>query len=167
MSYSRATLLLMCLLVPIGCASGKLKSASATFDEFEMRRGPCPGDGSCPTYRVTLRRTGEIIFDGQKNVKALGPQTAAIAPRELTILDEALTRIDFFHLRETYDANSDGCKRISTDMPSVTFEARTGATTKLVSYSMGCWGLPLGPRLRWLADTVDELARTQQWVPFW
>jgi hypothetical protein len=42
-----------------------------------------------------------------------------------------------------------------------------GASTKRVTYDMGCSGLPLGCRLRWLADTVDELAQTHQWVLQW
>jgi hypothetical protein len=116
---------------------------------------------------VTVRRTGEINFDGYRYVRTLGRQTTSITPRDLVILDEALRRIDFFHLRESYDESTGECKRISTDMPGILFEARSGEARKRVAYSMGCWGLPLGSRLRWLADTVDELAQTQQWVQRW
>jgi len=132
------------------------------FDFISLQRTTCYG--TCPAYSVVIRSDGHVIFKGQKFVSAIGMRTSQIPISDLQLLSIALKRISFDGLASSYATSEDGCKEVWTDNPSLTIELRHKNSKKIVNYYLGCRGLPILGRLAWLADTIDEVAQTSQWI---
>ena len=100
------------------------------------------------------------------HVKSPGHHRGHMGSQDFAFLIQALDRIDFFNLHEQYLFKKDGCSEWWTDNPSVSVVVTRGGTEKKVSYYFGCKGLSIGKRLAWLAETIDDVANSAQWVGY-
>ena len=129
-----------------------------------MHRSACYG--TCPVYTVEILSTGGVRFEGEEHVKVAGRQTSRVAPRDFAFLVEAIKRVDFFNLHEQYRFEPDGCTQWRTDNPTVDIVVTDAGTKKHVSYYYGCGGISVADEIRWLSDTIDEVAGSKRWVGF-
>jgi len=118
----------------------------------------------CPVYSVVAFKDGSIAFNGIKNVRARGTHEAKLTHRDFLFLAAAVRQLDFVSLRERYSLPEDGCKELWTDQPMLRIAVTSGSGTKSVAYYTGCKGPSVPSRLGWLADTIDELTATSQWI---
>lgn len=138
-------------------------SASAdAIDEVRLRRTMCYGH--CPAYSVSISKDGSVTYQGEHFVRVEGEVHSTLSARDWAFLLDAIDRIHFFQLRDRYQSRKDGCAEISTDNPSIEISATGDAGVKQVVYDQGCEGVRELPSIRWLADTIDQIAETWQWV---
>ena len=129
---------------------------------IRLTRSPC--FGSCPIYEVELLANGQVNFVGEGFVEQKGAHTSMIAPENFAKLAAQVKAIGFFSMREQYFNTQDGCITTVTDHPSATVVVASSTGDKQVLYYYGCRGLALGPQLKELADLIDQVAGTKQWV---
>jgi hypothetical protein len=107
-------------------------AVEAVPDDFQvaLERGPC--FGTCPVYSVTVSADGEVVYDGMQFVPVEGPQTAKLAPDEVTALYQAVEAGGFFNLEDSYTI---GATDLATIVTTVTMEGRTKSVSH---YGLGC-----------------------------
>jgi hypothetical protein len=117
--------------------------------------------GTCPVYKVSIDAGGAVTYDGTRDVRVTGRETARVPHAQVAALLEAAKRIGFFELRDQYRTvrNADGTETHVTDLPTafVTIVAR-GRTKRVEDY----YGAPDG--LRELEQLIDDTARTKRWI---
>lgn len=138
------------------------KSSALGFTSVVMQRTACLG--SCPVYTVKILSTGDVIYDGEEEVKITGHRTARIDPADLRVLADAFEHIHFYGLHEMYRSRSDGCAEMRSDYPTVEIGILRAGKPKKVRYNYGCKGIGAAQRIAWLSDKIDEVSRTAQWV---
>jgi len=150
----------------VGCnARTSAPAAGLAFDSVSLRRDAC--FGHCPVYNVEVKADGTISFTGKEYVKSLGPQRGTVSKDGLALLSLAVQHADLPAMRPRYLEESDGCKSVATDLPSLTITVTRAGATRTVMFYHGCFGMgALATRLGWLADTIDEIAGTGQWIGY-
>jgi hypothetical protein len=138
------------------------KEHEGTFDVVTLERTAC--FGACPEYKVEVDAQGAVKYEGRNDVAVKGLQTSKVSNSDLDFLRAAIKRMQFSDLRSTYEKASDGCKEVWTDLPSIIVTIKAGTSEKKVSYNTGCRGLLVLARIAWLADTIDEVTGSSQWV---
>src|SRR3954470_3094601 len=108
--------------------------------------------GTCPAYAVTIDATGSVTYEGERNVRVVGQETAGIAPASIARLLQVADRVQFFALRDAYDGDI-------TDLPTTYVSITAGGRTKKVK---DYYGAP--PGLKELEDAIDAAARTKRWI---
>lgn len=156
------------LLLPLLASCSDIQKASnlsyASFDEINLERTGCYG--SCPIYAVTIHNDGSVIFQGKGNVKIEGERRSKVSLEDIHFLLNAFEKITFLSLKDSYTSEMDGCKEVWTDTASQIISLRSNKHIKTVSYYNGCMGLSDPEKISWLADTIDILVGTRQWVGF-
>ena len=143
------------------CAVGQ--STTASFEQISLSRTQCYG--RCPVYSVLVRADGSVAYTGGMHVKALGTRTATVSAEDLDLLRVAIRIARLHELRPNYVHLEDGCTRLITDLPSIIITARVGGSESSVNYYMGCKAPEeIFGRIKQLADTIDKVAGTHQWV---
>jgi len=138
------------------------KEHEGAFDAVTLERTAC--FGACPEYKVEVDAQGAVKYEGKNDVAVKGLQTRKVSNSDLDFLREAIKRMHVSDLRSTYEKDSDGCKEVWTDLPSIIVTIKAGTSERKVSYNTGCKGLLVLARIAWLADTIDEVAGSSQWV---
>ena len=151
----------MLLFVLTGCASAP-SSSIPEIDSFQITRGVCYG--TCPGYELEAFKDGRVRYFGSDFVEVKGAQQSKAEAAQFQRITNQLAALDFFNLKSSYYSEQDGCEATPTDMPSVVFTAKTGSEKKEVGYYYGCHIKGLTDNLRKLADLVDEVGQSQQWV---
>ena len=107
--------------------------------------------GSCPIYSAKIYADGRVVYVGKEYVKETGERRFKIAPERIQELIKEFQRIDYFSLKDKYDADDDG--NSVTDLPTtITSICLDGKTKKVVNY----YGAPR--KLDELEDKIDSLA---------
>jgi len=75
-----------------------------------MERTPC--FGKCPSYKIIIFNTGNVIYEGFTFVDKEGKHTKKISKKQLKEIQSQLEVINLFELKDKYDSKM-------TDMPSV------------------------------------------------
>lgn len=118
--------------------------------EIGMSRGLCYGP--CPVYAVTLRPTGEALFEGKHFVNMMGSYVARIEPSTFATLALAAVRVRFPSLKRRYDAQVT-CVPITT-----TWAVYGGVRHTVEDYGRA------GPRpLREFEELIDAAADELTW----
>lgn len=139
-----------------------------TFDRIEMSRSMC--FGTCPDYRVRIYPDGRIEYLGRGFVKVFGAARGKLAPGKAAELVVALNRAQYWQSRSSYATRDDGCPAVWTDNPGVELDVLAEGRRKTVRHYYGCRermgdGNRVYPqRLHQLADDIDRIASTWQWV---
>jgi len=134
-------------------------AASAGWS-VRMERGPC--HGTCPVYTVEIQGDGTVLFNGIRNVAAMGAQKGSVTPDALKRLQEQFRLANFATLPHADSDTSSTCRPYATDLPTVTTVVRDGATSHSVRHDHGCRGAP--PILNTLEQLVDGTSNTMQWI---
>ena len=135
---------------------------SPEISAIRLQRSGC--FGACPIYEVELAADGQVKYVGDKFVDQAGFHTSKIHPSEFDALADKIRAIHFFSLKDRYRFEPDGCTSWATDQPTATIVVTANGKEKMVSYYYGCRGLAIGPQLKALAQTIDTVGGTSQWV---
>jgi hypothetical protein len=127
-----------------------------------MHRSACYG--RCPEYSIEVREDGSVQFNGTRFVANSGAHTAHISSAGFKKISAAIDAMKFSLLLEHYRSEKDGCTSIATDHPSVEIVVARGEMKKSVYYYYGCSGVPIAAQIIALANTIDDVTRTKQWI---
>jgi hypothetical protein len=127
---------------------------------ISLERRPC--FGACPVYTVTLERSGEVMFQGQRFVADTGTFAGSIPAARADSLFRELDAAGWFAFADRYGAGEPGCERFATDLPSVVTEVRMDGRAKRVEHDYGCTGAPA--QLEALERRIDVVAGVRRWV---
>ncbi|MEE9460467.1 MAG: DUF6438 domain-containing protein [Bacteroidales bacterium] len=110
---------------------------------IELKRTPCYG--FCPVYTLKIDKNGKGLFDGVENVEKIGSFSFSLSYDELVELDNAFLQVDFYQLRNIYDAQV-------SDLPTtyITYN-KDGNRKKIMDY----YGAP--EELRTLENRIQTL----------
>ena len=149
------------LALVIGLArSASTQEADVPADtKIQLQRTSC--FGTCPVYVVTIDARGTVTYDGEKFVRAVGRQTARIAPASVATLLASAERIHFFDLPNAYRVirNPDGTETSVSDLPTTIITITVNGRTKRVEDYIGA-PASLGE----LERQIDEAAGTRRWI---
>ena len=102
--------------------------------------------GSCPIYSAKIYADGSVVYVGKEFVKEVGERRFKITPERVQQLIKEFEKIDYFSLKDKYDAEV-------TDLPTTTTSiCLEGKKKKVVNY----FGAP--QKLHELENRIDELA---------
>ena len=88
-----------------------------------MERTPC--FGKCPSHKITIFNTGNVIYEGYRFSFKEGTHSAKLDEGQLTILKNKIKEIDFFNLQDKYDSKM-------TDIPSCILEVEMDGKKKKI-----------------------------------
>ncbi|MEJ6735597.1 MAG: DUF6438 domain-containing protein [Flavobacteriales bacterium] len=74
-----------------------------------MERTPC--FGTCPSYKIFIFNTGNVIFEGYSNTKYIGKFNTQLTKKQLKEIQQMMDEIDITGMRDVYDSEV-------TDFPS-------------------------------------------------
>lgn len=134
--------------------------SSAEVESVSLERGPC--FGTCPVYRVTVDRAGNVRFDGRRFVADTGLTTASVPREAVDNLFAELEASGYFDLADSYRSGDPGCARYATDLPTVITEVRVGGRSKRIEHDRGCADAPAA--LSALETRIDEVAGVRRWI---
>ncbi|HYC31606.1 MAG TPA: DUF6438 domain-containing protein [Gemmatimonadales bacterium] len=166
---SRAALLLLalaagCMPRPAGGGDEAATPAAATSAPdstvVSLERAPC--FGTCPVYRVTISRAGQVRFTGVRHTQQTGEASAQIAPARVDSLVAELREAGYFDFADAYEPGTDACGATATDLPSVTTSVVAGGRRKEIRHYYGCSAAP--QELVRLERRIDEVAGTARWI---
>lgn len=135
-------------------------NASATAGSVSLERGPC--FGTCPVYKVTIDRSGEVRFEGRRFVADSGVSTATVPAARVDSLLAELEAAGYFGFADRYGLGEPACERYATDLPTVITEVQLGDRSKRVEHDRGCADAPAV--LSGLENRIDEVAGVGRWV---
>ncbi|HEX4641375.1 MAG TPA: DUF6438 domain-containing protein, partial [Chthoniobacterales bacterium] len=123
--------------------------AESSITSITLERTMC--FGSCPVYRLAVRSSGRVEFDGKAFVREKGKRTAQISAQDFARLAKKIEEINFFGLDKRYDGKGpDGTGVTVTDLPTRKTTVTKGRETKTVeNYFQG------PPGLKELEDLID------------
>lgn len=110
---------------------------ASKITEVTLERTPC--FGYCPSYKVTLRSDGTIIYEGKKYVTMVGTYKGEAYGFER--LAEFILAQDYFNLKDNYRAGA-------SDLPSaITSVVQDGNRKTIRDYGgggpIGLWGVEM------------------------
>jgi hypothetical protein len=131
-------------------SGGMARGETGEITEITLERTPC--FGTCPVYKVTLRRDGTAFYEGNEYVRQMGKHRGTI---EAPLFDRLAQRVagkGFFDLEGHYSEPV-------TDHPSVITTVLRGGTRKRVDRYANA-----GPRaLKTLERAIDAAANRIGW----
>ena len=145
------------LLLSLLFACRVVVAAEHSFDSVTLWRGAC--EGTCPVYSVKIMSDGTVLFD-----LTGGKRTDHISAADLAFLSDALSRLDRSVFNDKLKEKADECRSGTVDFPDASIEVIRGSSRQTMSYNPACREVPGAVRVNWLAATIDEIARTEQWV---
>jgi Domain of unknown function (DUF6438) len=143
----------------VACSGIAAQPRAADIDSITLERTSCYG--TCPIYKVTVRRDGAVIYDGTQFVKVTGHQSRKIPSEQFQRLVREIQRIGFFSLKDEYmhKDNPDGSIESVTDLPTTITTVRAGKLRKRVKNYYG------GPQsLAALEKLIDKIAGSSAWT---
>ena len=141
------------------CSATAALPDTTQIDAITLERTSC--FGTCPVYKVTVRRDGSVAYDGKQFVRVTGHRTHKIPAEQFQKLAREIQRIGFFNLKDKYSSkeNPDGSIEVVTDQPSRITTVRAGKLHKRVENYYG------GPEsLTRLETLIDTLAGSSAWT---
>ncbi|MGB0881694.1 MAG: DUF6438 domain-containing protein [Vicingaceae bacterium] len=90
----------------------KTKLPEAAMKEslfLSMERTPC--FGKCPTYKLMIFNTGNVIFEGYSNTKYIGKYKNQLSKKQLREIKTMMDEINIMEMKDVYDSKA-------TDLPS-------------------------------------------------
>lgn len=76
---------------------------------LSMERTPC--FGKCPSYKLTIFNTGNVVYEGFTFAKKEGKHTKKLSKSQLTEIQDKVESIKLFEMKDKYDSQI-------TDIPS-------------------------------------------------
>ncbi len=121
------------------------------LQEVSLERTPC--FGACPTYKVTLKPDGKVVYDGKRFVDKIGKYEAQVNPEDVQRINEIVNKLGYWKLKDKYTAQI-------TDMPS----ALVTVVTEKKSKTTDNYGNQ-GPTELWASEQLIDkvVAGAQDW----
>jgi hypothetical protein len=157
------------LLLLAGCAPRKAvsppaenatASSSDTASVITLERTACLG--GCPVYRVSVSRSGAILYEGKAHVRVLGAATGQIKAERVGALLSELEDAGYLSFADRYTPTESACGRYSTDSPAAITTVRLSGRTKRIEHDYGCDAAP--GSLVMLERRIDEVLNSAQWT---
>src|SRR4051812_46020987 len=125
------------LVSVLAVAAQTPRAAADQITEVTLERTPC--FGSCPSYKVTVRRDGTILYEGKRFVPMMGTYKGQAYGFDR--LAEFILAQDYFNLKDDYSAHV-------TDLPSaITSVVQNGNRKTIRDYGgagpIGLWGVEM------------------------
>jgi len=95
----------------------------------QIRRTPC--FGRCPTYTLTVHFSGDVEYNGERNVSKIGRYKTKVEQEVLSKLIRRAEDINFFYLKYFYDNEN------VTDLPSTITTIRSTKELKTIVSRVG------------------------------
>ncbi len=132
--------------------------ADSEVTTITLERTPC--FGTCPVYKLTVHRSGQVEFEGKDHVQQKGSRRGRISSEDFGKLVKKIEEINFFSLNDRYDGKRpDGSGVTVTDLPTRKTSVTKGDHTKTVeNYFRG------PPGLKELEDLIDEMTKSVRWI---
>jgi signal transduction histidine kinase len=121
-----------------------------------LERTPC--FGSCPSYKLTIRGDGSVVYQGQSNVAVEGRHEAAISQEKVQELLAEFERVDYYSFKNEYHDPFASITDFPTTITSLTLDGRR----KTVRHYHGDMSAP--GELTALEFKIDEITNSEQWV---
>lgn len=140
-------------LVSVPGVIAQISSPADQITEVTLERTPC--FGTCPAYKVTLRRDGTVIYEGTRFVSMMGTYKGRAYGFDR--LAEFILAQDYFNLKDNYSIGA-------TDLPSaVTSVVQSGKRKTITDYGgagpIGLWGIEMS------IDGILKNAKLEQVPP--
>lgn len=95
---------------PTKLKATKLPEAAMKESLFlSMERTPC--FGKCPTYKIMIFNTGNVIYEGYSNTKHIGKFQNQLSKKQLNEIKTMMDEINIMEMKDVYDTKA-------TDLPS-------------------------------------------------
>lgn len=162
-----ARMLFVCTALLLGACAVRADSSPdqpANDATVTLQRSAC--FGNCPAYTVTVTPGGQVDFTGHLHVQTDSARGNA-TPAQRDAISAALKQAGFSAMQPSYVSRDDGCERVMTDQPGVKITVADAAGSKTVDFYFGCAGAAadaVKPRIRQLADTIDQQLGTARWI---
>jgi hypothetical protein len=89
-----------------------------------MERTPC--FGKCPSYKLTIFNTGNVVYEGFTFAKKEGKHTKKLSKKQLSEIQRQIEAINLFEMQDKYDSKI-------TDIPStILFVVYKGKKKKIL-----------------------------------
>ncbi len=82
--------------------------------------------GTCPSFKVVVKRNGEAYYEGRKFVDLIGTYEAKLSPEQAKMITDEASKIGYYEMDEVYDDPG------VTDVPSMTFQLANNEEMKSV-----------------------------------
>jgi len=154
--------LLVILLLLLGQTAVDDAARTSSTSVITLERTGC--FGTCPVYKLTIFKDGNVLFEGKEYVRQEGKASGKISQKALKDLIAQFQSIDYVNLRSSYVSQGKECPEWWTDSPgaitSLTFEGKT----KTINHYHGCRGVPVLDSLTELEDKIDKAVNSDQWI---
>jgi hypothetical protein len=129
-------------------------------DSIALERTAC--FGTCPVYRVSLARNGDVHFESRGHNDSGRTATDNVGAEAFRGLMGAAIFSRFYELPEEIAADPKYCPSRVTDLPTAVVTVYFRGRSKHVVDYAGCFWAPAA--LRGLEQEVDEATRSRRWV---
>lgn len=157
-------LLLLALAEWRQTAAGQLPVGSPSLDSIALERSPC--FGMCPAYRLSLNRTGRLVFVSRTRRDTIRD---SIAPSAFAWLRDEAERRELSRFPTVIARDRSLCPILSSDAPRVTVTLYWPTSRLQILDYLGCSLRPgansTAPRLgalRGFEAAIDSVARTSR-----
>ena len=133
-------ILISILILAVSCKQTKPAIENSTLDSdtstpkneipvkeslfLTMERTPC--FGKCPSYKLTIFNTGNVVYEGFTFAKKEGKHTKKLSKIQLTEIQDKIESINLFEMNDKYDSQI-------TDIPStILFVVYKGKKKKIL-----------------------------------
>lgn len=147
------------LAVAAVAALSNCTAKTPSFSTVTFERMPC--FGTCPVYRVSVSGSGNVSFEGLRNVDSVGTYTGHIDASAVSKLARAFEDAKYFSLQSSYGQAN--CTPYATDAPRVLTSVTTPDQSKTIEHDLGC-GDKAPSALPDLYRKFDEIIGTSRWI---
>lgn len=134
----------------------------AAFTTVTFERTPC--FGTCPVYRVSVSGSGSgnVRFEGLRNVDSVGTFTGTLPAASVSALGKAFDDAQYYAFDDKYGYGTANCPLYASDAQTIITSITTPQRTKRVEHDLGCANSPA--RLADLYRRFDEIVGTSRWI---
>jgi hypothetical protein len=119
----------------------------------------------CPTYKLTVKADGAVVFEGKDVTEVKGEIEDKISVEKVKRLVAEFRKADYFNLENSYDYEN--CPSTHTDRPNANTSIEIEGKQKTIYHYLGCKGKDseiFPARLSELENKIDEIVETKRWI---
>ncbi len=129
------------------------------------RTGCYAGKNVCPTYKLTVKSDGAVVFEGKDVTEIKGKVEDKISAEKVKQLVAEFQKADYFNLENSYDYKN--CPSTATDRPNANTSIQINGKRKTIHHYLGCKGKDseiFPAQLFELENKIDEIVETKRWI---
>jgi hypothetical protein len=157
-SHLQLAIVLQVIAVVITPSLLAAENSDTHVSEISLERTIC--FGTCPSYRVTIKRDGAVEYDGKEFVAQKGLKTSKISDGNFLKLESKIRATHFFDLEDEYIMEHVGNASVAiTDLPTTIVTVKAGGRIKKIEDYLGA-----PKKLKELEDLIETVANTAAWT---